>query len=186
MTGAPSCCRWTSDIARAGFATDQPLAPIEDRRAGATAKCILGGIGLDWMVAIRAAHDEQGRGGVCRPTSVRLSAPATVEPSAEAAMEPSAETGVSKAETTKAGVEETSLDKASAAETWAEKAATEPAVKTAAKSYGNPDGPTPAPRRTPPPAPGITSPIPIIRVRIPVRIRSRHLRFRRKRYCLGE
>jgi hypothetical protein len=48
------------------------------------------------------------------PSSVALSATATVETSAKATVETSAETGVSKTGTTKAGVEETSVDIAKA------------------------------------------------------------------------
>jgi DDE domain len=110
-------------------------------------------------------------------------------PAEAATAETSAEAGVRKAEATKAGVEETGVskagvDEAKAVEPWAKEGTSETAVPTAAECDGSSGGPSPAPR--PAPSPRITSPIPIIRVGIPIGVRWRHLRFRRKRHCLGE
>jgi len=42
--------------------TDQPLAPLEDRRVGAIAGGHLAGVGLDLMLALLAPHDEPDLG----------------------------------------------------------------------------------------------------------------------------
>jgi hypothetical protein len=67
---------------------------------------------------------------------------------------------VTKTEASEPWMEQARVTNAEASEAWTERAAAEPAVPASAKSDGNSDRPSPAPRVTPTPAPWIIRVIP--------------------------